>query len=124
MLGKVYKVRANHYPADVTVEMDNLDHPIGVAFYKNILYCAENKRNAIVFKDLIGETIVNVDKLTVKKIKEKLKEMELWNEIYNRKPKNFLKINSEKHLTAGLHQKPTIPCNSRIPVEALFCMLT
>ena len=39
--GKVYKVRANHYPAKVTVEMDNLEHPIGISFFKNILYCAE-----------------------------------------------------------------------------------
>ena len=28
--GKVYKVRANHYPANVTVEMDHLQLPIGV----------------------------------------------------------------------------------------------
>ena len=34
--GKVYKVRANHYPADVTVEMDHLEHLTGVAVFKNI----------------------------------------------------------------------------------------
>ena len=26
--GKIYKVRANHYPANVTVEMDHLEHPV------------------------------------------------------------------------------------------------
>jgi len=46
---KIYKVRANHYPANVTVE-----HPVGVAVFKNILYCTESKRNAIAFKDLTG----------------------------------------------------------------------
>ena len=45
--GKIYKVRANHYPANVTVEMDHLEHPFGVA----VLYCTESKRNAIAFKD-------------------------------------------------------------------------
>ena len=45
---EVYKVRANLYPANVTVEMDLLEHPIGAAaVFKNILCCAESKRNAI-----------------------------------------------------------------------------
>ena len=34
--GKAYKVRANYYPADVTVEMDHLEHLTGVAVFKNI----------------------------------------------------------------------------------------
>ena len=65
--GKVYKVRANHYPANVTVEMDNLKHPSGVAVFKNILYCAESQGNAIAFKDLTGDTVIDVNKLTVEK---------------------------------------------------------
>ena len=60
--GKVYKVRANHYPANVTVEMDNLEHPIGVAVFKDIMYCVESQRNTIAFKDLTGETVVDVNK--------------------------------------------------------------
>ena len=41
----------------MTVQVDHLEHPIGVAVFKNILYCTESKRNAIAFKDL---TIVDV----------------------------------------------------------------
>ena len=33
---KLFKVRANHYPADVTVERDHLEHLTGVAVFKNI----------------------------------------------------------------------------------------
>jgi hypothetical protein len=88
--GKVYKVRANHYPANVTVEMDNLEHPIGVAVFKDILYCVESQRNTIAFKDLTGETVVDVNKLTVEKLKKKLKDIGAWNEDYKRKPKKYL----------------------------------
>ena len=84
--GKAYKVRANHYPANVTVEMDHLQQPIGVAVCKDILYCAESKRNAAAFKDLTGETIVDVDE----KLKEKLKDIGSWIENYKRKPKKSL----------------------------------
>ena len=51
--GKICKVRANHYPANVTVEMDHLKHPFGVA----VLYCTESKRNTIAFKDLTGKQL-------------------------------------------------------------------
>ena len=88
--GKIYKVRANHYPANVTVEMDHLEHPIGVAVFKNILYCTESKRNTIAFKDLTGETIVDVDKLTVEKLKGKPKDIGAWKENCKRKPKKYL----------------------------------
>ena len=88
--GKIYKVRANHYPANVTVEMDHLEHPIGVAVFQNILYCTESKRKAIAFKNLTGQTIVDVDKLTVEKLKGKLKDIGAWKENCKRKPKKYL----------------------------------
>ena len=88
--GKIYKVRANHYPANVTVEMDHLEHLFGVAVFKNILNCTESKRNAIAFKDLTGETIVDVNKLTVEKLKGKLKDIGAWKENCKRKPKKYL----------------------------------
>ena len=84
--GKVYKVRANHYPANVTVEMDHLQQPLGVDVCKDILYCAKSKRNAAAFKDLTEETIIDVDE----KLKEKLKDIGSWSENYKRKPKKFL----------------------------------
>ena len=88
--GKICKVRANHYPANVTVEMDHLEHPIGVAVFQNILYCTESKRKAIPFKNLTGQTIVDVDKLTVEKLKGKLKDIGAWKENCKRKPKKYL----------------------------------
>ena len=36
--GKIYKLQANHYPANATVEMDHLEHPTRVAVFKNVLY--------------------------------------------------------------------------------------
>ena len=93
MHGKVYKVRANHYPANVTIETDCLEHPIGIAVFKDVLYCAESKKDAkdaTAFKDLTGETIVDVVKLTVEKLKEKLKFVDKWNEDWKKKPKKYL----------------------------------
>ena len=93
MHGKVYNVRANHHPANVTIEMDCLKHPNGIAVFKDVLYCAESKKDAkdaIAFKDLTGETIVDVVKLTVEKLKEKLKFVDKWNEDWKKKPKKYL----------------------------------
>ena len=87
---KVYKVRANHYPANVTIEIDCLEHPIGIAICNDVLYCAESKKDSIAFKDLTGETIVDVTKLKVEKLKEKLKVVDKWNEDWKRKPKKYL----------------------------------
>ena len=47
--GKVYKVRANHYPANVTVEMDHLQLPIGVCL------CIPTFR--VLHEHLIGITL-------------------------------------------------------------------
>ena len=52
-----------------------------------MLYYAESKRNAVAFKNLTGETIVDVDE----KLKEKLKDVSsCQSEKYKRKPKKFL----------------------------------
>lgn len=53
MNGKVYKVQANHYPANEMIEMDCLEHPIaiGIAVFKDVLYCAKSKKEA---KDAIA----------------------------------------------------------------------
>ena len=62
--------------------MDCLEHPIGIAIFKDVLYCAESKKDtkdAVAFKDLTSEIIVDVTKLTVEKPKEKLKFVEKWN---------------------------------------------
>ena len=94
--GKVYKVRANHYAANVTVEMDKLKHPIGVAVFENILYCAESQGNAIAFKDLTGDTVIDVNKLIVEKLKGKLKDIGHGMKTIKRNPRNIFKGNSEK----------------------------
>ena len=90
MNSKVYKVRANHYPANVTIEMDRLEQPIGITICNGFLYCAESKKDSIAFKDLTGETVVDVAKLTVVKRKEKLKGVDKWNEDWKKKPKKYL----------------------------------
>ena len=67
-----------------------MEHPIGVAVFKNILYCTESKRNAIAFKDLTGDTIIDMDKLTIEKLKGKLKDIGAWKENCKRKPEKYL----------------------------------
>lgn len=42
MNGKLYRVRANHLPANVTIEMDCLELPIGIAIFKDVLHCVES----------------------------------------------------------------------------------
>ena len=64
-------------------------YPIGVVVFKDILYCTESKCNAVAFKDLTGDTIVDVDKL-VEKLKGKLKDIGAWNENCKKKEKKYL----------------------------------
>ena len=90
MNSKVYKVRANYYPANVTIEMNRLEQPIGIAICNDVLYCAESKKDSIAFKDLTGETVVDVAKLTVEKLNEKLKAVDKWNEDWKKKSKKYL----------------------------------
>ena len=63
--GKILKVRASHYPASVAVEVDSLDCPVRIASNKGILYIAESRKSAIIYRDLIRETVVDPSKLTV-----------------------------------------------------------
>ena len=88
--GKVVKIRANHYPANVSVEMDSLKFPVGVAMYEDVLYCAESGRDAIAFKDLTGETVIDVQRMSVSKIKEKLSSIGEWRREDNKKNKKDL----------------------------------
>ena len=92
-VGKVFKVRVSHYLANVTVEIDSLGCPIGIAVYGNVLYCADAKNDIIAFKDLTGETVVEVNKLTVKQLQEKLKAIGAWDENDKRKTKSLFKTN-------------------------------
>ena len=69
--------------------MDHLAHPIGVVVFKNILHFTESKQNAIAFKDLTRDTIVNVDKLTVEKIKGKLADIGAWKEKLQKETKEI-----------------------------------
>ena len=89
--GKVFKVRASHYPAGVTVEADSLDNPTGIALYNNFLFVVESAANSIYFKDLVGTTIVNVNMLTVKQLKDKIRSSGSWHSSDARKDKKALK---------------------------------
>ena len=87
--GKVYKVRANHYPANVTVEMYHLQEPIGVAVCKDVLYCAESKRNAVAFKDLTEKPLL----MWMKSRRKSLKTLVLGVKTTNENQRNFFKRN-------------------------------
>ena len=45
--GKVLKVRTSHYAANVTVEGQSLDCPVGIALHNNVLYVAESRKSTI-----------------------------------------------------------------------------
>ena len=57
--GKIFKVRASHYPADVTVEMSGLKAPMGIIFLQGILYVANSGGNGVAYKDTLGTTILD-----------------------------------------------------------------
>lgn len=78
--GKVVKVRASHYPASVAIEVDSLDCPVGTAYNNGVLYIAESRKSAIVYKDLTGETVVEPSKLTVEQLLNKLKDAAAWDD--------------------------------------------
>lgn len=69
--------------------MDYLEYFIGIFVFKDILYCVEFKWNVILFKDLIGDIIVDVDKLIVEKFKGKFKDIGVWNEDCKKKLKKY-----------------------------------
>ena len=46
-----------------------------LAFHSSSEPLPESKRNAVAFKDLTGEIVVDVDKLTVEELKEKFKDI-------------------------------------------------
>ena len=109
-VGKVFKVRVSHYPANVTVEIDPLGCPIGIAVYGNVLYCADAKNDIIAFKDLTGETVAEVNKLTVEQLQEKLKAIGAWDENDKRKTKKPLQDKLSACLktisgTEGIYEK-------------------
>lgn len=57
--GKVLKVvRASHYLGNITVELDSLDCPVGIALHNNVHYIAESRKSSIMFKDLTGQLLL------------------------------------------------------------------
>ena len=79
-IGKVFKVRASHYPAHVTAEIDSLTCPVGIAVSDDVLSCVDAKGFSIVLKNLNGETVVEVDKLDVKQPKKRQQTVDAWHE--------------------------------------------
>ena len=78
--GKVLKVRTSHYLANVTVEVQSFDCPVGIALHSNVLCVAESQKSTIFVKVLVGQTIIDPNKLTVPQIREKLKGTGTWDD--------------------------------------------
>ena len=109
--GKVVKVRASHYPASVAIEVDSLDCPVGIAYNNGVLYIAESRKSAVVYKDLTGETVVEPSKLTVKQLQTKLKDAAAWDDSDKKKSKTPLKEKLQKILNEKASKKKTMVCN-------------
>ena len=91
---EVYKKRANHHPANAPLEMDQLEHLIGVAVFKNMLYCAEYTWISVAFKDSARDAVVNEHKLA--QCREAQREAEGMKTAKGSQT-NIFKRNSEKH---------------------------
>ena len=109
--GKVVKVRASLYPASVAIEVDSLDCPVGIAYNNGVLYIAESRKSAIVYKDLTGETVVEPSKLTVKQLQTKLKDAAAWDDSDKKKSKMSLKEKLQKILNEKASKKKTMVHN-------------
>ena len=109
--GKVVKVRASLYPASVAIEVDSLDCPVGIAYNNCVLYIAESRKSAIVYKDLTGETVVEPSKLTVKQLQTKLKDAAAWDDSDKKKSKMSLKEKLQKILNEKASKKKTMVRN-------------
>ena len=110
--GKVVKVRASLYPASVAIEVDSLDCPVGIAYNNCVLYIAESRKSAIVYKDLTGETVVEPSKLTVKQLQTKLKDAAVWDDGDKKKnSKTSLKEKLQKILNEKASKKKTMVRN-------------
>lgn len=96
--GTVFKIRTSHYPAEVQAIITKLDTPLGLEYFNGILYVAECGKNQIIYKDLEGCQILDPVKMTVIKMKNKLKELDLWQNAYNSYKKEDLKRVLESYL--------------------------
>jgi hypothetical protein len=113
---KVLKVRVSHYPANVTVEVDSLDCPVGIAVQKGVLYIAESRKSYIVFKDLTGQTVLDPNKLTVAQLRKFLKEAGAWDDSDNRKKKKPLKDKLQQVLKERLSKRGCV-CSNKLQME-------
>ena len=66
--GKVFSVRAAHYPPEVKTVLKGLSNLIALSFHEGILYvaqCLQCSKNRIDQKDLAGEEVLNLQNMTV-----------------------------------------------------------
>ena len=113
----VLKVRASHYPANVTVEVDSLDCPVGIALQNGVLYIAESRKCCIVFKDLTGQTVVDPNKLTVPQLRQTLKEAGAWDDGDSRKKKKPLKEKLQQVIKEKLSKRGSAACSNKLQME-------
>ncbi|CAG2235332.1 unnamed protein product [Mytilus edulis] len=97
--GKLFSARL-HYPVDVVEITGKLNHPIGVAYTKEVIYVSDLTEKAIFFLDLKGNSVYDPDRMTIKQLQKALKDQGLWEnkdrtlrkQTCNKSYKNGLKI--------------------------------
>ncbi|VDI39501.1 Hypothetical predicted protein [Mytilus galloprovincialis] len=67
-----------HYPVDVVEITGKLNHPIGVAYTKEVIYVSDLTEKAIFFLDLKGNSVYDPDRMTIKQLQKALKDQGLW----------------------------------------------
>ena len=81
-----------------------------------MLYIALFRKSSIKFKDLTGQTIVDPNKLTVPRLREKLKETGAWEEGDKRKTKKPLKEKMQRVLRERMSRRGTA-CSNKLQVN-------
>lgn len=73
--GTVISVRVSHYPAEVLTVVKSLKNPIALAFLNGVLYIAECSGNRIRCVDVTGETILRLEDLNIRQLKNALEKL-------------------------------------------------
>ncbi len=73
--GTVISVRVSHYPAEVLTVVKSLKNPIALAVVNGVLFIAECGHNKIRCVDVSGETILRLEDLNIRQLKNALEKL-------------------------------------------------
>ena len=97
--GRVLKTPNSHYPADIDVLFTGVKSPCGLAYNQGVLFVAANGIEEILCKDVVGETIINPNYISVVRIKDKMKELSICRPEFNSWRKKVLQSVLKQHLS-------------------------